>query len=139
MDGIVDWATENPLVVLVIVGVIVLFAVVARPRKPVTDPIRMFSMEQRQLGFARAEGRCEMGGWIPFTRCRRKAEHGDHWIPWSKGGATDMDNFVAACSTCNIRKSNHMPLVFTTYQIASRRKRYFPHGLPRKPGHRYVA
>ncbi len=33
----------------------------------------------------------------------------DHVIPRSKGGQTTWDNVVAACSACNLKKSNHLP------------------------------
>lgn len=33
----------------------------------------------------------------------------DHVIPRSRGGITSWDNIVAACQSCNTRKSNKMP------------------------------
>lgn len=33
----------------------------------------------------------------------------DHVIPRSKGGMTTWENVVAACSTCNLRKSDRLP------------------------------
>ena len=33
----------------------------------------------------------------------------DHVIPRSRGGRTEWDNVVTACSSCNLRKSNHLP------------------------------
>ena len=33
----------------------------------------------------------------------------DHVIPRSKGGMTTWDNVVAACSCCNLRKSDRLP------------------------------
>ena len=33
----------------------------------------------------------------------------DHVIPRSKGGRSRWDNVVAACSPCNVRKSNKLP------------------------------
>lgn len=100
------------------------------------DPIRAFSTEQRRLGFARADRRCELDG--PFwTRCRRPASHGDHHIPWSRGGATDLDNFVAACQRCNTSKGARIPTLATTLRVQWRRRRYFPPGVSRRPGTRW--
>ncbi len=33
----------------------------------------------------------------------------DHVTPRSKGGMTTWENVVAACSTCNLRKSDRLP------------------------------
>ena len=33
----------------------------------------------------------------------------DHVIPRSRGGRTNWENVVTACSTCNLRKGNRMP------------------------------
>lgn len=48
------------------------------------DPVRLYSREDRQVGFKRAKGRCEMDGWF-WMRCHRKAEHGDHWFHSRRG------------------------------------------------------
>ncbi|MGO0605626.1 MAG: HNH endonuclease [Brevibacterium sp.] len=70
-------------------------------------------------------------------RCRRRSAHGDHFIPWSKGGASVAENFVAACAPCNLAKSAHFPSIATAVLITWRRRRYFPADLPRFPGKRY--
>ncbi len=31
--------------------------------------------------------------------------HGDHIIPWSKGGKTTLDNGQMLCTLCNLKKS----------------------------------
>lgn len=85
------------------------------------DPQRLFTPSQREAGFRRARYRCEH---IGATRCTSAAEHGDHWIPWSKGGATNMKNFVALCADHNQRKSNHMPRRKQTAAIAESRRSY---------------
>lgn len=33
----------------------------------------------------------------------------DHVLPRSRGGATDWENIVTSCKTCNLRKDNHTP------------------------------
>ena len=32
----------------------------------------------------------------------------DHWLPRSKGGKTDGDNVVTACSSCNVQKGGRL-------------------------------
>jgi 5-methylcytosine-specific restriction endonuclease McrA len=33
----------------------------------------------------------------------------DHVVPYSRGGATEAENLVAACKPCNVRKKNRTP------------------------------
>ena len=61
-----------------------------------------------------------------FSRCNGAAAHGDHWFPWSKGGPTSMENFVAACVTCNTRKGAKVPTYWQTQRLVYRRRKYFP-------------
>lgn len=102
---------------------------VRRFRKVQVDPRRFFSNADRAAGFARAGGRCEMNGFLGM-RCHSKAEHGDHHYPHSRGGATTLDNFVAACAHHNLAKSDKIPSKMATRRMESRRKRYFPEGTP---------
>jgi 5-methylcytosine-specific restriction endonuclease McrA len=89
------------------------------------DPVRRFSRHQRREGMARADGQCEMEG--PFRRrCSRPAEHGDHFYPWSKGGATSLQNFVAACSSCNRAKGARIPSPGQQERLQNRRRDYIP-------------
>lgn len=97
------------------------------------DTRRMYTSPERQQGFARSGGQCEYDRWLLF-RCTRTAEHGDHFYPWSKGGATSMQNFVAACVRCNLVKSAHMPSPLMRARIQARRARYFPAGTPTTVG-----
>ena len=46
---------------------------------------------------------------------RDKGWHLDHVVPRSKGGRWTESNFVAACPTCNLRKSCMSPQEFKTY------------------------
>lgn len=107
------------------------------PRTVVKDPQRMFTTDQRRAGFARSENRCEMEDFF-FFRCKRPAEHGDHWFPHSKGGSTAMDNFVSGCARCNIAKSARVPTFWETQRLVYRRRRYFPPALDPTPGGRYA-
>ena len=128
----------TPLVVAFIVGLLIAgqgFVAVTYDPPVQKDPQRMFTATQRTTGFARAGGRCELEV-LPFIRCSRSPSHGDHYIPWSKGGATTMGNFVAACRSCNLRKSDSVPSAFATWRLERRRKKYFPDGVPVRVGER---
>ncbi|MFB9714701.1 HNH endonuclease signature motif containing protein [Arthrobacter methylotrophus] len=57
-------------------------------------------------------------------RCSRPAEHGDHFYPWSKGGATSLQNFVAACSRCNRAKGAQIPSPSQQKRLERRRLGY---------------
>ena len=91
------------------------------------DSIRMYTKGERMHGFARADYRCEMEGFLWF-RCGKEAKHGDHHYPHSRGGATTMKNFVAACVKCNTSKGAKVPTRFATWRLQNRRKAYFPKG-----------
>ena len=86
------------------------------------DPVRRFSRQQRREGMSRAEGQCEMEAG--FRRCSRPAEHGDHFYPWSKGGSTSLQNFVAACSRCNRAKGARIPSPGQQERLERRRRTY---------------
>jgi 5-methylcytosine-specific restriction endonuclease McrA len=124
------FATYRPLVVAVAVVWGLLFVIkLVRKLIPVTvDSQRLYTKQEKMQGFARAGGRCEMEGFLWF-RCRRKAEHGDHHYPHSRGGATTMANFVAACARCNTSKGAKVPGLLATKRMESRRKSYFPKGI----------
>ena len=127
-------ATANPAPFIIIGCFLMLIYVgraVARNRPVPTDPSRLFSPIQRNEGFARAGGRCELDGLF-FTRCKGKAHHGDHHFPWSKGGSTSMTNFVAACASCNTSKGAKIPTAWATMRMEARRRKYFPQGVPVK-------
>lgn len=132
--------TANPVPFAVIAGIFVLIyaaRAAARNRPVATDPSRLFSQAQRNEGFARAGGRCELDGFF-FTRCKGKAHHGDHHFPWSRGGSTSMTNFVAACARCNTSKGAKIPSAWATMRMEARRRKYFPQGVPVKAGERFA-
>lgn len=120
-------------------GVVVLLAIVARASRgsASTDPQRAFTGPQRTTGFARADGRCEFDGALFFLRCSRDAHHADHFYPWSKGGATSMQNLVAACAACNLSKGPKMLSAFYRKRIERRRRKYFTVGMNRLVGEWY--
>ncbi|WP_354513017.1 HNH endonuclease signature motif containing protein [Paenarthrobacter sp. 4246] len=71
----------------------------------------------------RAKGRCELESRYG-KRCTQAAEHGDHFYPWSRGGATSLRNFVAACSQCNRRKGARIPSPGLLTRLERRRASY---------------
>ncbi len=87
------------------------------------DPARRFSRQQRREGMARAGSQCEMEAGLR-RRCSRPAEHGDHFYPWSKGGSTSLQNFVAACARCNRAKSARIPSPAKQERLERRRRSY---------------
>lgn len=106
------------IVALVIVAVVMRARDVRR-----RDPVRRFSRQQRREGMARAAGQCEMEAGFR-RRCSRPAEHGDHFYPWSKGGSTSLQNFVAACSRCNRAKGAKIPSPAQQERLERRRRTY---------------
>ena len=60
---------------------------------------RRFSNRQRMVLALRAGGACERCG----NRLGREF-HADHVQPFSKGGATTLNNGQALCASCNLRK-----------------------------------
>lgn len=106
------------LVVLIIVAAVVHSRDVRR-----RDPVRRFSRQQRRDGMARAGGQCEMEAGFR-GRCSRPAEHGDHFFPWSKGGSTNLQNFVAACARCNRAKGARVPSPGQQARLERRRREY---------------
>lgn len=89
------------------------------------DPVRRFTRQQRRDGMARAGGRCELEAGFG-RRCGRPAEHGDHFYPWSKGGSTSLQNFVAACARCNRAKRARVPSPGQQRRMERRRREYLP-------------
>lgn len=135
----ITWLSAHTMTTFVLAAllIVIVFARGVARRTSTTDPTRLFTSDQRREGMVRAEYRCEMPKLFGLMRCRRRAEHGDHFFPWSRGGATTIGNYVAACAKCNLAKSNHVPTRFITGLIALRRRRYFPDGIPLQPGQRY--
>lgn len=106
------------IVVLIVVAIVIRARHVRR-----RDPVRRFSRQQRREGMERAGGQCEMEA-RRGRRCSRPAEHGDHFFPWSKGGSTNLQNFVAACARCNRAKGARIPSPGRQARIEGRRREY---------------
>lgn len=140
ISAIIKVLIENGQTVLIVVGVLFALSLVLKVyrafNKPPKDGDRLYSKQDRMIGFARAGGRCEMDGFLWFLRCSREAKHGDHHYPHSKGGATTMQNFVAACVRCNTSKGAKVPTRMQTRRIQNRRRSYFPKGVSVTAGER---
>lgn len=121
-DGVVAAVALPGLaaVVLGIVGAVITGRDVRR-----RDPVRRFTRQQRREGMARAGGLCELEAGFG-RRCGRPAEHGDHFYPWSKGGSTSLQNFVAACARCNRAKRARIPSPGQQQRMVRRRRDYLP-------------
>ena len=65
--------------------------------------LRTFSERDKITMYNRQKGLCAICG-KPFDM---KDMHGDHIVPWSKGGITDLSNGQMLCTTCNLAKSSH--------------------------------
>lgn len=112
-------AVPGVFVVVLAIVAVVLRAQDLRRR----DTVRRFTRQQRRDGMARAAGLCEMEAGFR-RRCSRPAEHGDHFYPWSKGGSTSLQNFVAACAKCNRTKGARIPSPDQQARIERRRRDY---------------
>ncbi len=116
-------AVALPGVAAVVLGIAA--AVITRRDVRRRDPVRRFTRQQRREGMARAGGVCELE--VGFgRRCGRPAEHGDHFYPWSKGGSTSLQNFVAACARCNRAKHARIPSPGQQQRTERRRREYLP-------------
>ncbi|WP_308208511.1 HNH endonuclease [Microbacterium paraoxydans] len=121
----------DPWILAAVVALTVLTVVllVSRRRPGARDERRMYTSMERAQGFGRASQQCEYDRWL-LWRCTRTAQHGDHFYPWSRGGATSMRNFVAACGRCNTSKGARIPTSSQRLRIERRRRKYFPAGTP---------
>lgn len=64
--------------------------------------IRTFDNRDKRTAYEKQNHRCAICGKVfEFDKM-----HGDHIIPWSKGGRTIPSNCQMLCTTCNIKKSD---------------------------------
>lgn len=65
--------------------------------------LRTFDKKDKQWAYEKQNHKC------PY--CKKEFDfdqmHGDHIVPWSKGGKTDRKNLQMLCTECNIKKSNY--------------------------------
>ena len=64
--------------------------------------LRAFSQEEKVTMYARQHGKCAICG-DPYDI---RDMHGDHIVPWSRGGRTNLENGQMLCTTCNLKKGN---------------------------------
>ena len=64
--------------------------------------IRQFDERTKLEAYERQRGRCAICG----KHFEIGEMHGDHIVPWSKGGKTVPENCQMLCTTCNIKKSD---------------------------------
>ncbi|MGN7253426.1 HNH endonuclease [Arthrobacter sp. SAFR-014] len=119
-DGLLAAVTAPGLVIVALITTVLIIRSRDVRRR---DPVRRFTRQQRREGMARAGGQCEMEAGFR-RRCSRPAEHGDHFYPWSKGGSTSLQNFVAACARCNRAKGAHIPSPVQQERLERRRTAY---------------
>ncbi len=141
------WAAANPWLLAIPATLIMIIAarVAGRRGNGQRDPQRLFTAAQRQEGMGRvmtiprtgkpSYPRCEMEVF-PFMRCTARASHGDHHYPWSRGGASTLENYVAACARHNLAKGAKTPSWGQTQRMEARRRKYFPAGSLTRPGQR---
>lgn len=86
------------------------------------DAVPCFTRQQHREGMARAGGQSERKNGFG-RRCGRPAEH---FYPWSEGGSTSFQNFVAACARCNRAKRAGIPSPGQQQRLERRRRDYVP-------------
>ena len=74
------------------------------PNLPLLDGQRSFTEEQRLFIFRRDKQKCQLKIKCEGKSCEWNDWHADHVIPWSKGGATTVENGQIACVECNLAK-----------------------------------
>lgn len=116
-------AAMAPGLVIIVLGIVAAVVTARDVRR--RDPVRRFTRQQRREGMTRAGGQCELESGFG-RRCARPAEHGDHFYPWSKGGSTSLQNFVAACARCNRSKRAGIPSPGQQRRLEQRRRGYIP-------------
>jgi len=133
--NISDYLNEkSPIIFLYILGFSFVIIFISKIDRSITavmrwkrpdhrrDIKRVYSSKEKQLASKLCNNRCE--GTRVFGRCnyRGKNLQGDHWYPYSRGGATTVKNLVMLCPKCNQSKSNKIPSRFQTIALRLRRR-----------------
>ena len=63
--------------------------------------LRKFDERTKRTVYEQQDKKCFICG----KKKPYKEMHGDHWIPWSQGGTTVIENCKMLCAECNLRKS----------------------------------
>lgn len=77
--------------------------------------------------FARDAYRCQYCGRQSSDLKQRESLTRDHIIPLSRGGLNEWTNVVTACSSCNTRKSNRLPVEIGMYPLHEPVEPHFVH------------
>ncbi|WP_244299685.1 HNH endonuclease [Rubrobacter xylanophilus] len=102
------------------------YPLVIRLVKYVEIPRRLRKHVTNTILFARDGYRCQYCGRHKSELGRRECLTRDHVKPISRGGGNGWDNVVTACTRCNARKGNRLPMECGMY----------PKSTPKEP--RYV-
>lgn len=92
------------------------------------DPDRWFSRAVLREGHVRAGHQCEYTDTRTNERCVNRSREGDHFFPYSKGGASTQQNMVSSCRWHNQWKRDRI-LYDELPVIEERRRSYFPAGV----------
>ena len=95
------------------------YPLVIRLIKYVEIPRRLRRHVTNTILFARDNYRCQYCGKHRNDLNRRDCLTRDHVKPISRGGANTWDNVVSACTKCNARKGNRLPMECGMYPKAT--------------------
>lgn len=77
--------------------------------------------------FARDHYTCQYCARPSIALKPRECLTRDHVIPQSRGGTNVWENVVAACSSCNTRKGNHLPAEIGMHPLTAPTEPHFVH------------
>ena len=80
--------------------------VTVKKRPPRRTDTKKVTKDHMRLTMWKKQGRRCANPYCSLDEMRKEDIHLDHVIPRSRGGADDIDNRIALCGNCNMRKSN---------------------------------